>query len=154
MSTRLDFMFSIYARYHCIDHMTISMCNSGSIHFSDCRLSQDSGKWVFGRSPWQLWFPTINKTRKQYSLLDTIFNYIFCLRPPGKHVYLSPQNLHMSAGEAGRHVVGCFLFVLDIFLEVQDQRYSQILYLINYIAYGFYLWYIIWIFKDICWKPI
>ena len=40
---------------------------------------------------------TINEAHKQYSLLDTIFNYIFYLGPPGKHLYLSTQNqLHVG----------------------------------------------------------
>ena len=45
----------------------------------------------------------------------------------------------MLAGEAGRHVVGFLDFVIDIFLKVQDQKYSYILYLIDYIAYGLHL---------------
>ena len=44
----------------------------------------------------------------------------------------------MSGGEAGRHVVGFLDLFIDIFLEVQNKRYSQILYLIDYIAYGLY----------------
>ena len=53
----------------------------------------------------------------------------------------------MSAGEAGRHVLG---------LEVQNKRYSLILYLIDYmyIAYGLHLWHTITIFEEICGKPI
>ena len=47
----------------------------------------------------------------------------------------------MSAGEAGRDVVGFLGFVIDIFLQVQDKTYIQILYLIDYIAYGLQLWY-------------
>ena len=47
----------------------------------------------------------------------------------------------MSAGEAGRHVVGFLDFFIDVFLEVQNKRYSEILYLIDYIAYGLNLWY-------------
>ena len=40
---------------------------------------------------------TINEAHKQYSLLDTIFNYIFYLGPPGTYLYLSPQNsLHVG----------------------------------------------------------
>ena len=42
----------------------------------------------------------------------------------------------MSAGEAGRHVVGFLDLFIDILLEVQDERYTKILYLIGYIAYG------------------
>ena len=47
----------------------------------------------------------------------------------------------MSAGEAGRHVVDFGDLNIDISLEVQDTKYSQILYLIGYIAYGPHLWY-------------
>ena len=60
---------------------------------SDCSLVRMLGKLVFGRFPWIFIFYTINEAHKQYSLLDTIFNYIFYLGPPGKYLYLSPQNL-------------------------------------------------------------
>ena len=53
----------------------------------------------------------------------------------------------MSAGFAGRHVVGFGDLSIDVFLEVQDKRYSEILYLIDYIAYGFHLWSKIYFFK-------
>ena len=53
-------------------------------------------------------FHIINETQKQYSLLDTKFNYIMYFEPPWKRLYLSPQTHYMWAGEAGRHVV-CFL---------------------------------------------
>ena len=45
----------------------------------------------------------------------------------------------MLAGEAGRHVVDFLDFFIDIILEVQDQTYCQIVYLIDYIAYGMHL---------------
>ena len=54
----------------------------------------------------------------------------------------------MLAGGAGQHVVGFLDLFIDIFLEVQDQKYSSILYLIDYIAYGFHLWSTIEINKD------
>ena len=60
----------------------------------------------------------------------------------------------MSAGEAGRQVVNFGDLNINIFLEVQAKKYSQILYLIDYIAYGLHLWYKILIFKEICRKPI
>ena len=60
----------------------------------------------------------------------------------------------MSASEAGRHVVGFLDFFIDIFLEVKDEKYSSILYLIDYIAHGLHLWYKIYIFKELCRKPI
>jgi hypothetical protein len=37
----------------------------------------------------------------------------------------------MSAGFVGRHVVDLLDLSTDVFLEVQDQRYSSILYLID-----------------------
>ena len=42
----------------------------------------------------------------------------------------------MSAGEPCRHVVGFLDFIIDIFLEVQDNKYSETLDLIDYIDYG------------------
>ena len=39
----------------------------------------------------------INRPSGRYVLLDTIFNCIFYFGPPGKHLYLSPQNqLHVG----------------------------------------------------------
>ena len=72
-----------------------------------------------------------------------MFNYIFCLGPPGKHLfYTKPKKTcYMSAGFAGRHVVGFGDLSIDVVLEVQKKRYSQILYLIKNIAYGLHLWY-------------
>ena len=68
-----------------------------SIDTSDCWLVRMLGKWIFGRFPWIFIFYTRNEAHKQYSLLDTIFNYIFCLGPPGKYLYLSPKNpLHVG----------------------------------------------------------
>jgi hypothetical protein len=56
----------------------------------------------------------------------------------------------MSAGEAGRHVAGLLDLFIDAFKEVQNKR----LYSVDYIAYGFHLWYKDLIFKEICRKPI
>ena len=42
----------------------------------------------------------------------------------------------MSAGEASPHVVGCLDLFIDIFLEVENRTYIQILILNNYIAHG------------------
>ena len=39
----------------------------------------------------------------------------------------------MLAGSAGQHVVGFWDLNIDIFLEVQDKKYSYILYLIGYV---------------------
>jgi hypothetical protein len=35
-----------------------------------------------------------------------------------------PKTNDMSADEAGRHVVGLHDFCIDVFLEVQNKRYS------------------------------
>ena len=73
---------------------------------------------------------------KQYGLLDTIFSYIFQFGPPGKYLYLSPKN-RLSMGRRSRPRIVDFLYLfIDMFLEVQDEKYSQILYLIDYIVYG------------------
>ena len=73
---------------------------------------------------------------KQYSLLDTIFNYIFHFGPPGKYLYLSHKH-RLSVGRRSRpRIVGFLDLFIDMFLEVQNERYSLILYLIDYIAYG------------------
>ena len=47
---------------------------------------------------------------------------------------------YISAGFAGRHVVGLGDFSMDIFLEVQNKRYGQILYLIDYVVPGLHFW--------------
>ena len=67
---------------------------------------------------------------KQYSLLDTMFNYIFPLGPPGKNTWVLKFD-YPSAG-----IVGFLDLFIDIFQEVQNEKYSHILYLIDYIAYG------------------
>ena len=62
---------------------------STSLHVAcmpDWSLSQDSRKKVCGRFPAKFRFYYINEAHKQYSLLDTIFSYIFYLGPPGKHL--------------------------------------------------------------------
>ena len=45
--------------------------------------------------------------------------------------------------EAGRHVVGFWDLSIDVFLEVQNNRCSQIVCLIYYIVYGILRWYTI-----------
>ena len=60
------------------------------------------------------------EAREQYSLIDTIFNYIFDFGPPGKYLYLSPKN---SVGRLSRPRDHPFLyFSIDISLEVQNQK--------------------------------
>ena len=46
----------------------------------------------------------------------------------------------MSAGEAGQHVVGFLDFFIENSLEVQDKRYSQRLYLIDYVVPRLHFW--------------
>ena len=59
-----------------------------------------------------------------------------------ENIYTQVSNTYyMSAGEAGRHVVGLLDFFIDVFLEVQNKKYSGILYLIDYIAHGLHLGY-------------
>ena len=51
----------------------------------------------FGPFPWKYNSFTRNEAQEQHSLLDTIFDYIFYFGPPGKYLYLSPQNpLHVG----------------------------------------------------------
>ena len=64
------------------------------------------------------------------------------------------KTYYMSARFAGRHVVGFRNLSIDMFLEVQDQRYSQTFYLIDYIAHGLHLSCKIKIFKKLCRNPI
>ena len=57
-----------------------------------------------------------------------------------KNIYKQVQQTdYMSAGFAG-HVVGFGDLNVDIFLEVQNKRYSQILYLIDYVVPGLHFW--------------
>ena len=77
------------------------------------------------------------EAQEQYSLIGTIFNYIFDFGPPGKYLDLSPPEIHYpSAGEAGRGIIDFLDFSIDISLEVQNKKYNQILYLLDYIAPG------------------
>ena len=106
-----------------------------NIEFSDLSLSQDVRKSVFGRFPWKCWFYTTNETHKQYSLLDTIFSYIFHFGPPGKHLYLSHPNL-LHVGRQSRPTCRRFPWLFYRCFGGPKLKYSQILYLIDYIAYG------------------
>ena len=63
-----------------------------------------------------------------------------------KHLYgLDNILVQKTDEEVEQKVCSCFI---DIFLEVQNKRYSQILYLIDYIAYGLHSWYIIRMSKE------
>ena len=43
------------------------------------------------------------EAQEQHSLIDTIFNYIFHFGPPGKYLYLRPQN-PLSVGRRDHRV--------------------------------------------------
>ena len=43
-----------------------------------------------------------------------------------------PKIHYLSASEAGRGIVGLLTVSIDIFLEVQNEQHSQVLYLIEY----------------------
>ena len=74
-----------------------------------------------------------------------------------ENIYIQVLKIdYPSAGEAGRGIVGFLNFSIDTFLEVQNQKYRQILNLINNIAYGLRFWYKIQIYKKNetnYWKP-
>ena len=88
--------------------------------------------------PGNLYFVTRNEAQKQHSLLDTIFDYIFYFGPPGSIYKKVKKTYYMLAGFAGQHVVSCEDLNIDSFLEVQNKRYSKILYLIDYVVPGFH----------------
>ena len=57
-----------------------------------------------------------------------------------ENIYKTVNNTYyISAGFAGRHVVAFGDLSIDVFLEVQNEKYSQVLYLIDYIAYVLHL---------------
>ena len=55
------------------------------------------------------------------------------------------KTYYMLAGSASQHVVVFWDLNIDIVLEVQNRKYNQILYLIDYIVYGPQ-------FPHTCWK--
>ena len=77
-------------------------------------------------------FYTRNEAQEQHSLLDTILKYIFDFGTSGKHLYSNPQN--------PLHVIGFLYLFMNVFLEVQNKIYSQILYLIDYVVPGLHFW--------------
>ena len=67
---------------------------------------------------------TRNHSHKQSGLLDTIFNYIFILDLQ-EHIYKKVEKTdYPSAGFAGRRIVGFGDLSIDMFLEVQNKKYS------------------------------
>ena len=59
----------------------------------------------------QFELPNGHQLAKQSDRVDFISNIV-------------PKTHYMSAGEAGRHVVGFLDLFRDVFLEVQNKRYS------------------------------
>ena len=68
----------------------------------------EPGCWEIGfrQISLKISFSFINDAHKQYSLLDTMFIYIFLFGLPEKHLWKVKKTYYMSAGSAGRHVVG------------------------------------------------
>ena len=65
------------------------------------------------------------------------FVTIFCILDLQVNTYLQiKKTCYMSAGFAGGHVVGFGDLSMDVFLEVQNKRYTYICYLIVYTAHG------------------
>ena len=67
-------------------------------------------------------FDTINEAHKQYSLLDTIFNYLLYNGSPGEYLCTSRKTIYPSAGFGdvgfGDLSIDMFLIVLPIGLPV------------------------------------
>ena len=60
---------------------------------------------------------------------------------PQENIYKqAKKTYYMLAGFVGQHVVSFEDLNIDIFLEVQNKRYSQILYLIEYVVPGLHFW--------------
>ena len=90
--------------------------------------------------PWFSWFSHhfYRQCEKPW-----LYNYFSLISVQNHHSVLtgpacpSPQHPHnMSAGEAGRHVVGFRDLFIDVFEEPPPSKNSQLFYLIDYIAYG------------------
>ena len=80
------------------DLQMLSRAPHRALQLEECRPLPKPGCWEIGFRQISLKkCYTINEIHKQYSLLDTILNYIFYLGPPGKYLYLSPQDpLHVG----------------------------------------------------------
>ena len=60
---------------------------------------------------------------------------------PGKYLSLGLQNpLLVHVGRLRRPVVGFLDLFINIVLEVQNKKYSQILYLIDNVVPGLHFW--------------
>ena len=64
------------------------------------------------------------------------------------------KTCYMSAGFTGRYAVCCRDLSVNIFLMVQNEIYSQMLYLIDYVANGLHLHYKLYILREMCRGPI
>ncbi len=66
-----------------------------------------------------------------------------------ENIYKEVEKMdYPSAGFAGRRIVDFKDLSIDISLEIQNQKYSQILYLIEYIAHGVQFCIQFYIFKE------
>ena len=66
---------------------------------------------------------------------------IFLILDLQENMYRNVQKTdYPSAGFAGRRIVGFGDLSIDIFVEVQNERYSRILYLIDYLVPGLHFW--------------
>ena len=60
---------------------------------------------------------------------------------PQENIYKEiKKSYYVLVGFAGQHVVSFEDLNIDIFLEVQNKKYSQILYLIDYVVPGLHFW--------------
>ena len=73
------------------------------------------------------------------SIRNNIWLYILILDPQENIYKQIKKTYHMSASFAGRHVKGFEDLSINVLLEVQNNKYNQILYLKAYIAYELHL---------------
>ena len=85
-------------------------------------LVSEPGFFRFWPISLEIYFFTRNETQEQHSLLDTIFDYIFYFGPPGKYLLKTPKRTTCRPASRSRF---SSLFI-NIFLEIQNKRYSQI----------------------------
>ena len=103
--------------------------------YTDPCISQDAGKQVFGTCPSAF----ISDTHKDYCLSHSIFNYLLFLALQESIYGKVKKTYYVSAGFACRRVVGLGDSSTDAFLDVENEKYSRRLYLIDYIVYGLHL---------------
>ena len=122
-----DLLPGLFRQCFCIHPVHVActclygLCMNSNTHLADSCLSQDVTKFVFDTFSGIFTFHTINEGCKQYSLLHTMFDYVFYCGPPGKHLYSSPPN-QLHVGQL--HVIGVLDLFIDVFLEVQNEKYS------------------------------